>query len=391
MKTARPRTVLAGRYVLGEPIGRGDSGMVWRALDTVLDRTVAVKLIRPDLSDSPGFAERFAEAARAAASVHHPGLVPLLDVGAEDGVLYVVREHVEGESLRDRIARDGWPGRAEAASIAAQVREAREAARTAGLHHVDVKPENVLLEAGGRVRVTDAGLAEVVRGAPGPDEAPAGGGLLAMLEEIARQEPPAARVPTERSSWFRSWLLVPIAVVLVGAAAIAVGLSLGRLQVGGPLGVRLHQEESLPPPASTALPVAGVSAFDPLGDNVENDAGLPLVIDGDPATVWKSENYFDGQLHKPGVGVLIDLGKSRRVTGFRMETPSPGFSFTVAVGDDPQALVAAGGTEFVAGQDMRESLTPATGRYVLVWITTVVPVLDGNRAEIADLKVMGEA
>lgn len=391
MKTERPPTVLAGRYVLEEPIGRNDAGIVWRALDTVLDRTVAVKLMLPDPSDSPDFAERLFEAARVVSCVHHPGLVPLLDVGTQDGVAYLVREHVEGESLSERLARDGWPDPREAASIATQVRDALSAARAAGLEHLDLKPENVMIEAGGRVRVTDLGLAALV-GARAHTAADGHDGFLADLEEIARREPEVVPQPRERASWFRSWLLVPAVVVLLGAVLIAVGLSLGELQVGGPLGVRLHRhEEPPPPPVIVALPLTDVSAFDPLpGDGTENDAGLLYVIDGNPTTVWKSENYFDGTMHKPGVGVLLDLGRPRTVTGFELRTPAPGFHFEVLVGNDPRSLVAHGGPEFVAAPDIRGSLTATVGRYVLVWITTVVPVPDGHRAEIADLKVMGE-
>lgn len=389
MKTERPRTVLAGRYVLEEPIGRGASGMVWRAFDKVLDRTVAVKLIRPEFSESPGFAERFSEAARTAASVHHPGLVPLLDVGVEDGVVYLVRGHVEGESLGERFARGSQPDPLEAASIAAQIRDALEAARKAGLDGADVKPENAILDAGGRIRVTDVGLTDIVSE---PRETPEG--LLPMLDEIASLAPAVTSVPSERPSWFRSWLLVPSVILVVGAAAIAVGLWLGELQVGGPLGVRLHhQEEPTSPPPTVTLTVTSVSSFDPPpGDGTENDAGLPYVIDGNPATVWKSENYFDGRLNKPGVGVLLDLGRERTVTGFRMVTPEPGFRFRFEVGNDPQSLTGtgAGGPGYVASQEMRVSTTPATGRYVLIWITTVVPVPDGNRAEIAEVEVLGQ-
>jgi hypothetical protein len=390
VKTELPPTVLAGRYVLEEPIGRNDAGVAWRALDTVLDRTVAVRLMLPDPSDPADFAERLFEAARVASCVHHPGLVPLLDVGTEDGVAYLVREHVEGESLRERLARDGMPDPREAASIAAQVRDALSAARAAGLEHLDLKPENVMIEAGGRVRVTDLGLAALV-GAGAQETADSHDGFLAELEEIAHREPEVVPQPRERTSWFRSWLLVPVVVVLLGAALIAVGLSLGELQVGGPLGVRLHRHEEPPsPPAIVTLQVTGVSSFDPFGDNVENDGGLAFVIDGALPTVWKSENYFDGTMHKRGVGVLLDLGRPRTVTGFELRTPAPGFRFEVLVGNDPRSLVARGGPEFVAAQDIRGSLTPTSGRYVLVWITTVVPVPDGHRAEIADLKVTGE-
>lgn len=303
MKTERPPTVLARRYVLEGSIGRGDAGIVWRGLDTVLDRTVVVELMLSDPSDPPDFAERLFETARVASCVRHPGLVQLLDVGTEDGVAYLVREHVEGESLRERLAREGMPDPRDAASIAAQVRDALSASRVAGLEHLVPKPENVMIEAGGRVRVTDVGLTAPA-GTRAQTAVDGHDGFLAELEKVACREPEVLPQPRERTTWFRSWLLVPAVVVLLGAALIAVGLSPGELQVGGPLGVRLHRhEEPSTPPAIVSLPVA---------------------------------------------------------------------------------------PKLVATQDIRGSLTPAAGRYVLVWTTTVVPVSDGHRAEVADLKVMGE-
>jgi hypothetical protein len=95
-------------------------------------------------------------------------------------------------------------------------------------------------------------------------------------------------------------------------------------------------------------------------------------------------------LNKPGVGLLLDLGGEATVTGFRLDTPVSGFTFSIVVGDDPGQLPreAAGAAAFTAPAVERE-LEPRTGRYVLVWITSVVPVSDGNRAEISELRVFG--
>ncbi len=125
----------------------------------------------------------------------------------------------------------------------------------------------------------------------------------------------------------------------------------------------------------------------PPGDGSENGSTAPLTLDGDPATAWRSENYFDGRLNKPGVGLVFDLGEARDVVGFRLSTPHPGFVFQVAVGDDPEALVAGIGEPITAGAETRGTLE-GSGRYVLVWITTVVPVEDGNRAEIAEFRAL---
>lgn len=195
-----------------------------------------------------------------------------------------------------------------------------------------------------------------------------------------------------RGATFRTWFAVPMLVAVVAAAVLAGGVWLGRLEIGGPVGIRLHEASpSAPAPAARPLEVRSVVAFDPLpGDGHENDDGLGYAIDGDEATVWRSENYFDGTLDKPGVGLLLDLGVDRTVTGFRLETPAPGFRFALVVGDDPAAM----GREALAAPtytapDTERRLQPRMGRYALVWITSVVPTSDGYRAEVAEVRLFG--
>jgi len=133
-------------------------------------------------------------------------------------------------------------------------------------------------------------------------------------------------------------------------------------------------------------PVAAI-AVDPFGDGTELSSNALLGVDGDPATLWRSENYFDGELGKPGIGLILDLGQTRSIVGLRLWTPHPGYSFRVAVGDDPDALVAGVGEAQIAGSLTRIPLD-ASGRYVLVWITSVVPTGDGNRAEVAEVRIV---
>jgi hypothetical protein len=135
--------------------------------------------------------------------------------------------------------------------------------------------------------------------------------------------------------------------------------------------------------------VTAVRVLDPYGDGRENDDTAPLAIDADPATAWRSENYFDGVLHKPGLGFLLDLGRERTVTAFRLSTPHPGYRFGIAVGDDPTALASLARATFTARAETLGTLPPTRGRYVLVWIVSVVAAGDGNRAEIAEIEVLG--
>lgn len=467
MQTRNATTVLAGRYALEEELGRSGTGQVWRAADLLLGRAVAVKLVHPRLGDDPTFAACLGEEVRRVASLSAPGIAQLLDSGEQDGVPFLVREHIEGVSARAVLEETGAFPIPEATRVAAAVLSALEPVHDAGVLHLHLKLDDVLLMPDGAVRVTDLGVGPAVTASRPPDEAArllggeglapeqlAGGQIDARTDVFAvgallftlltgkapagRRSPSEARSSVPRpldrvvaralapdpSSRFDgvaafsaalrlpevaepttdgeprhggvgAWLGMPIAIAVVAAAVIAAGLWLGRLEVGGPLGIRpTDDRESTAAPAAPAaaaeqtLRPVSVDVFDPPpGDGGENDSTATFAMDDDPTTAWRSENYFDGRLNKPGVGLVFDLGESREVVGFRLSTPHPGFVFHVAVGDDPEALVARIGRQYVADVET-QGLLEGSGRYVLVWITTVVPVADGNRAEIGEFRVV---
>lgn len=147
---------LLGPYRLGPPIGRGGMGVVYAARDTLLERDVVIKVVDgPTAEDAR---RRALREARAAARVRHPGLVPVLELVEEDGQLCIVMERVDGGSLAD-LLRAGpvpWP---RAVRLVAEACAALAAAHEQGVVHRDVKPGNLLLDAEGRVRVVDFGLA----------------------------------------------------------------------------------------------------------------------------------------------------------------------------------------------------------------------------------------
>ncbi|MFC4903505.1 Stk1 family PASTA domain-containing Ser/Thr kinase [Kocuria oceani] len=156
-------SLLEGRYELGPRIARGGTATVYRAVDTRLERTVAVKLMHPHLAEDPAAADRFVREARAAARLSHPHVVSVLDQGhAADGVPYLVMEHVEGSTLRDLLRRRGALTPREALEVVEAALDGLAAAHRAGLVHRDVKPENVLIATGGRVTVADFGLTRAV-------------------------------------------------------------------------------------------------------------------------------------------------------------------------------------------------------------------------------------
>jgi serine/threonine-protein kinase len=146
-----------GRYELGERVGSGGMGEVYRARDRILDRDVAVKL--PALDSSPSARERFRREARAAARLDHPNVVRVYDWDDAGGDAFLVMEYVDGQSLHELLrARDRFSVR-EAAAIGAQVADALEHAHSRGVVHRDIKPANVLVTNDGTVKVTDFGIA----------------------------------------------------------------------------------------------------------------------------------------------------------------------------------------------------------------------------------------
>ncbi len=158
-----PGTLL-GRYCLVEKIGSGGMGDVWRASDTTLGRTVAVKILPEEAIATPERRRRFETEARSAATVSHPNLVPVFDYGETDGVLYIVQELVQGQMLSEMLRTSGPILPERAAEWAAQAADGLAQAHDAGVLHRDVKPGNLIVGRDGRLRVLDFGLAKMVGG-----------------------------------------------------------------------------------------------------------------------------------------------------------------------------------------------------------------------------------
>jgi serine/threonine-protein kinase len=152
-------TLLNDRYRLDEQIGSGGMSTVYRAYDPTLERWVAIKLMHRDISEDPAQLERFRREARAVARLNHPHVVTVIDFGEDDGTPYIVLEFVEGETLKQRIRRSGRLPVAEAVAYAIEIGRALQAAHAERLVHRDVKPQNVLIDAEGRAKVTDFGIA----------------------------------------------------------------------------------------------------------------------------------------------------------------------------------------------------------------------------------------
>jgi hypothetical protein len=149
-------------------LGRGGMGLVLRAEDVRLRRQVALKVIKPERAADPSHRERFLREARAAAALHHDHVMPIHQVGEDNGVLFLAMPLLAGETLEDRLRRDGRLPVAEVLRIGREAAEGLAAAHAAGVIHRDVKPSNIWVEqASGRVRLLDFGLARFAKGDEG--------------------------------------------------------------------------------------------------------------------------------------------------------------------------------------------------------------------------------
>jgi eukaryotic-like serine/threonine-protein kinase len=185
-----------GPYEIVSPLGAGGMGEVYKAKDTRLDRIVAVKVLPSHVSNDPALRERFEREARTIAALNHPHICTLYDVGHQEGTDFLVLEHLEGQTLADRLAKGALPID-QALQFAIQIADALDKAHRAGIVHRDLKPGNIMLTKAG-AKLLDFGLAKVtasVVAASGLSMAPTGvtpvtaqGTLLGTLQYMAPEQ-----------------------------------------------------------------------------------------------------------------------------------------------------------------------------------------------------------
>jgi serine/threonine-protein kinase len=163
-------TALTGRYVIERELGHGGMATVFLARDLRHDRTVAVKVLARDLV-APSGVERFLQEIRITARLSHPHVLPVHDSGEADGLLYYVMPHIEGETLRERLTREGAPPLPESIRLLRELSDALAYAHAHGVVHRDLKPENVLLS-GGHAVVADFGVAKALAAAAASEAPP---------------------------------------------------------------------------------------------------------------------------------------------------------------------------------------------------------------------------
>jgi eukaryotic-like serine/threonine-protein kinase len=156
----QPQALIKGRYRVGRRLGEGGMAVVHLGHDLLLGRDVAIKTPRPQYAADPGFRARFEREARAAASLSHPNIIDVYDVGEDDGTPFIVMELVRGQSLKEIIAADAPFHPDDVAELLEQIAGALDYAHARGYVHRDIKPGNILVDTHGRARLVDFGIAK---------------------------------------------------------------------------------------------------------------------------------------------------------------------------------------------------------------------------------------
>ena len=151
-----------GRYELQDLLGRGGMGVVYRAFDTLLERTVAVKIIGGEIDSNPDTRARFLREARSAGQLSHKNIVTIYDLGEEDGHPFLAMEYLSGQDLQQRLHDPVKMSLSRKVEVALELCEGLEFAHARGVVHRDVKPANIFITTSGEVKILDFGLARLM-------------------------------------------------------------------------------------------------------------------------------------------------------------------------------------------------------------------------------------
>jgi eukaryotic-like serine/threonine-protein kinase len=185
-------TILNNRYRLVAQQGSGGMAVIYKAIDQALGRTVAVKILRPSLTNDPAFLARFRNEARSVANLQHPNIVTVHDVGSDGATHYIVMEFIEGQDLKKVIKATGALPVDRALNLAIQICNGIGFAHRAGLVHADVKPQNILVTRDDMVKVTDFGIAQALSDSqPGERQTVVWGSPHYFAPEQARGDKPS--------------------------------------------------------------------------------------------------------------------------------------------------------------------------------------------------------
>jgi eukaryotic-like serine/threonine-protein kinase len=355
--------LLDGRYQVESRLARGGMATVYRALDTRLDRPVALKVMHPGLAEDQAFVSRFIREARSAARLSHPGVVAVYDQGEDGGTVFLAMEYVPGRTLRDLMRQRGRLTPREAFDVLEPVLSALAAAHQAGIVHRDVKPENVLLADDGRVKVADFGLARSALTSGGSNATQ--GVVMGTVAYLAPEQVERGAADPRSDVYSAGILLYEM---LVGAPPYA-----GET----PMSVAYQHVTSDVPAPSAALPgladdldVLVQTATDRNPDGRPDDAGRLLrMVQGVRSRLTPAQLAF--------APAAVDLTQTLVVplpgaTGFGATGFEPGATTALRLTDPsvqggPQVEPKVGGP----GQVPTAASRQRGGRRIVVWLTVL--------------------
>jgi serine/threonine-protein kinase len=421
--------LLAGRYELQDVAGSGGMSSVYRARDTVLERTVAIKILHEHFSDDPEYVERFRREARALAQLNHPNIVTVIDRGEFEGRQFIVFEHVEGENLKELIDRESRLPVDQALALVHQVARGLAFAHDHGVVHRDVKPHNVLIDVDGVAKVTelltgeppykgDNFMAVAMKHIQAPvpsvrdtradvsprldaiisramakrpeDRFPTTEAMMAALEAaqadsdgvpmpapVAKPDDgatesiplPGPLPPAIEHSRRRFPLRILVALIAVGIAALVLVLIIAGGVTDSLTG---DGGDGGSGGSGDRVRLVGFSDFDPDGDDTEHPETVLAATDGDASTYWTTETY--SSFAKEGVGIVLDAKSSVHLSELTVSTDTPGYTAVIQASNRSD-----GGFKVVSDSQTVDSTTTfdlkgGDYRYYLVWITS----LDGR-------------
>jgi eukaryotic-like serine/threonine-protein kinase len=249
-------TVLSGRYRLEAKLGSGGMSTVYLARDQTLDRQVAVKVMHREMSEQADQLERFRQEARSVAKFSHPNVVSVIDAGEDGGHPYIVFEYVEGETLKQRISRNGALDPQEAIAYAIEIARGLSVAHARNMVHRDIKPQNILIDHEGRAKLTDFGISRQLE----QDGMTATGRVLGTTDYVAPEQAMGRKVDPRTDIYSLGVVLYEMLVGTVPFAADSqVGVAMKHVNEELPDVQRRRPDVS----AAVALVVERSTAKDP--------------------------------------------------------------------------------------------------------------------------------
>ncbi len=249
-------TVLSGRYRLEAKLGSGGMSTVYLARDQTLDRQVAVKVMHREMSEQADQLERFRQEARSVAKFSHPNVVSVIDAGEDGGHPYIVFEYIEGETLKQRINRNGALEPQEAIAYAIEIARGLAVAHARNMVHRDIKPQNILIDAEGRAKLTDFGISRQLE----QDGMTATGRVLGTTDYVAPEQAMGRKVDPRTDIYSLGVVLYEMLVGQVPFAADSqVGVAMKHVNEELPDVQRRRPDVS----AAVALVVERSTAKDP--------------------------------------------------------------------------------------------------------------------------------